>query len=129
MRLIDADGHNGFPNLALMRISAWHKARGDDVQWWFGFDHYDIVYISKVFLVFFSDDAYTPPNADIVIRGGSGYAIRTISGVEIYDPAADKPLPEVVEHVMQDYFCQACGAPMTYNAVDILWKRLEAMQE
>lgn len=49
MRLIDADGHNGFPNLALMRISAWHKARGDDVQWWFGFDHYDIVYISKVF--------------------------------------------------------------------------------
>lgn len=86
--LIDADGHNGFPNLALMRISAWHKARGDDVQWWFGFDHYDIVYISKVFSAAYSDDAYTPPNADIVIRGGSGYAIRTISGVEIYDPAA-----------------------------------------
>lgn len=87
--LIDVDGHNGFPNLALMRISAWHKARGDDVQWWFGFDHYDIVYISKVFSAAYSDDAYTPPNADIVIRGGSGYAIRTISGVEIYDPAAD----------------------------------------
>lgn len=28
--LIDVDGHN-FPNLALMRISAWHKAKGDVV--------------------------------------------------------------------------------------------------
>ena len=27
--LIDVDGHSGFPNLALMRLSAWHKARGD----------------------------------------------------------------------------------------------------
>ena len=26
--LIDVDGHN-FPNLALMRISAWHKSQGD----------------------------------------------------------------------------------------------------
>ena len=25
-------------------------------------------------------------------------------------------------------FCPACGAPMTDKAVDILWKRLEAMQ-
>ena len=30
--LIDVDGHN-FPNLALMKISAWHKAQGDDVEW------------------------------------------------------------------------------------------------
>lgn len=26
-------------------------------------------------------------------------------------------------------FCPACGVPMTDEAVDILWKRLEAMQE
>ena len=25
--LIDVDGHN-FPNLALMKLSAWHKAQG-----------------------------------------------------------------------------------------------------
>lgn len=31
--LIDVDGHR-FPNLALMRISAYHKARGDLVEWW-----------------------------------------------------------------------------------------------
>lgn len=31
--LIDVDGHN-FPNLALMKLSAWHKAQGDTVEWW-----------------------------------------------------------------------------------------------
>lgn len=34
--LIDVDGHN-FPNLALMKLSAWHKAQGDTVEWWWGF--------------------------------------------------------------------------------------------
>lgn len=33
--LIDVDSHN-FPNLALMKISAWHKAQGDTVEWWWG---------------------------------------------------------------------------------------------
>ena len=41
----------GFPNLALMKISAYHKAKGDEVVW---YDHlwshtYDKVYSSKVF--------------------------------------------------------------------------------
>ena len=31
--LIDVDGHSGFLNLALMRLSAYHKARGDEVEW------------------------------------------------------------------------------------------------
>lgn len=35
--LIDVDGHN-FPNLALMKISAWHKGNGDHVEWWDGFE-------------------------------------------------------------------------------------------
>ena len=47
--LIDVDSHN-FPNLALMKISAWHKAQGDTVEWWYPMaDEYDIVYMSKVF--------------------------------------------------------------------------------
>ncbi len=29
--LVDVDGH-GFPNLALMKLSAWHKAQGDGVE-------------------------------------------------------------------------------------------------
>ena len=32
--LIDVDGHNGFPNLALMKLSAWHKSVGDGVEWY-----------------------------------------------------------------------------------------------
>ena len=47
--LIDVDGHN-FPNLALMRLSAYHKAKGDEVEWLRGdIVHYDIVYMSKIF--------------------------------------------------------------------------------
>ena len=26
-----------FPNYALMKISAWHKAQGDTVEWWIPF--------------------------------------------------------------------------------------------
>ena len=45
--LIDVDSHN-FPNLALMKISAYHKNRGDSVEWWNGFQHYDVVYKLKI---------------------------------------------------------------------------------
>jgi hypothetical protein len=31
--LIDVDGHN-YPNLPLMKLSAWHKSKGDDVEYW-----------------------------------------------------------------------------------------------
>ena len=30
--IVDVDGHH-FPNFALMRASAYHKARGDQVEW------------------------------------------------------------------------------------------------
>ena len=41
--LIDADSHN-FPNLCLMKLSAYHKEKGDTVEWWNGFEKYDRVY-------------------------------------------------------------------------------------
>ena len=45
--LIDVDGHN-YPNLPLMKISAWHKKQGDSVEWydpWIGLmDEYDKEY-------------------------------------------------------------------------------------
>ena len=69
--LIDVDGHSGFPNLALMRLSAWHKNRGDDVEWWNGFCRYDRIYMSKVFT--FTPDVDTVINAAEIIRGGTGY--------------------------------------------------------
>lgn len=83
--LIDVDGHN-FPNLALMKISAWHKARGDTVEWHWGFGHYDRVYMSKVFDEEYSRDIDEPLNADEVIKGGTGYVRRlSPSEVEIFE--------------------------------------------
>ena len=42
--LIDVDGHR-WPNLCLMKISAYHKARGDIVEWHDGRRQYDLVYM------------------------------------------------------------------------------------
>ena len=46
--LIDVDGHR-FPNLCLMKLSAYHKARGDMVEWYDRTKWYDLVYMSRVF--------------------------------------------------------------------------------
>ena len=73
--MIDVDGHN-FPNLALMRLSAWHRAQGDSVEWadpMFGGD-YDRVYKSKIFT--FTPDDTIPWNCEVV-RGGTGYDVRS----------------------------------------------------
>lgn len=69
--LIAVDGRSGFPNLALMRLSAWHKAQGDEVEWWDGFTHYDRVYKSKVFT--FTSDMDIVINTDEIVTGGTGY--------------------------------------------------------
>ncbi len=61
--------HKSFPNYALMKISAWHKAQGDIVEWWNPLKQYDWVYSSKVF-DFAPDNPYLPENT---IRGGTGY--------------------------------------------------------
>jgi len=102
--LIDVDGHN-FPNLALMRISAWHKAQGDTVEWWWtDFIHYDIVYMAKVFSDAYSKDKPTPMNADKVVRGGTGYAITLgPDGKEHFDTSKHHNLPDEIEHMFPDY--------------------------
>lgn len=97
--LIDIDGSN-FPNLALMKLSAWHKRQGDSVEWYTPFDHYDIVYCSKVFD--FTPDYPYPINADQVIKGGTGYALKGAGG-ETYQKSMDAPLPYEVEHIYPDY--------------------------
>ena len=86
--LVDVDGRH-FPNLALMKLSAWHKAHGDRVEFadpMFG--RYDRVYMSKVF-------TFTPDCSDIyrcdVVRAGTGYKDYMTT------------LPEEVEHVTPDY--------------------------
>ena len=101
--LIDVDGHN-FPNLALMRISAWHKAQGDQVEWWLGdLFHYDVVYKSKVFSDAYSKDTPDPLNCDKVIRGGTGYHISLHGGVECFDAVHHETLPPEMEKMFPDY--------------------------
>lgn len=88
------------PNLAIMKLSAWHKRNGDDVEWYNGLQHYNRVYVSKVFST--TPENQMVINADEVIRGGSGYAIQLIEGREVWN-GNDKQLPYEVEHIMPDY--------------------------
>ena len=78
-----------FPNLALMKISSFHKANGDKVDWYNPFDEYDIVYMAKVF-TFTPDYGQWITNAKHIRRGGTGY--------DIYST-----LPEGMEYVTPDY--------------------------
>jgi len=76
-----------FPNLALMKLSAHHKARGDDVEWYMPimFQSYNKIYSSKVFT--FTQDKYLTGN---VIKGGTGYNLF-------------ENLPDEIEHICPDY--------------------------
>lgn len=87
--LIDVDGHN-FPNLPLMKISAHHKAQGDDVEWCIPLLHYDVIYKSKVFDDTYTNDAYDVLDADKIIKGGTGYDLHN-------------KLPDEIEHIYPDY--------------------------
>lgn len=87
--LIDVDGHN-YPNLALMKLSAWHKSRGDTVEWWWGWEQYDRVYMSKVFDETYTPDIPEPVNTAEIIKGGTGYGL-------------DNKLPDETEHIYPDY--------------------------
>jgi hypothetical protein len=73
--LLDVDGHN-FPNLALMKLSAYHKNNGDNVEWFNLINEYDIVYKSKVFT--FTPDYQYYIKSKQIIKGGTGYNFDTL---------------------------------------------------
>ena len=87
--LIDVDSHN-FPNLCLMKLSAYHKAQGHQVCFWNPLFYFDVVYKSRVFTDTYSKDNITVRNAGQVIKGGTGYG-----------PGPD--LPDEIEHSYPDY--------------------------
>lgn len=86
--MIDVDGLH-FPNLALMKLSQYHKQRGDEVEWYTPFAHYDLVYMAKVF-TFTPDYGYLITNADEVVKGGTGYDMHS-------------KLPDKVDMLQPDY--------------------------
>lgn len=100
--LIEVDKTN-FPNLALMKISAYHKAKGDTVEWALPLFHYDRVYVSKVFGSEYSKFQGVSCQADEIIFGGTGFAITIENGKEVYHKDKDKDLPYEVEHMYPDY--------------------------
>lgn len=69
--ILQVDGKN-FINLALAKISHYHKLQNDNVEWYNIFEKYDIVYMSKVFS-FTNDYPYSIFNSKKVIKGGTGY--------------------------------------------------------
>lgn len=106
--LIDVDGHN-YPNLALMKISAYHKAKGDSVEWWWGFEHYDRVYMSKVFDDTYSPDIPAPFNADQIVRGGTGYCMYSQLPYEIEHMCPDYSLyPELTKDTAYGFLTRGC---------------------
>lgn len=100
--LIDVDGHN-FPNLPLMKLSAYHKSIGDTVEWYNPLisGHLDKVYMSKVFS--FTQDYPYNVDAEEVVKGGSGYCISLVDGKEVFDKSKDIELPYEIEHIYPDY--------------------------
>lgn len=81
----DSD-RTGFPNLALMKISAYHKSIGDSVEWWLPLSEYDRVYSSKVF-TFTREEVLLPEDT---IKGGTGYGMYN-------------DLPQEIDEMQPDY--------------------------
>lgn len=106
--LIDVDGHN-FPNLALMKISAYHKAKGDDVEWCVPIFNYDIVYQSKVFDETYSKDITFTPLAEKIIKGGTGYGLENKLPYEIEHMYPDYSLyPEITKDTAYGFLTRGC---------------------
>ncbi len=74
VRLVDVDSK--MANIALMKISSYHKQKGDDVGWYNPIidGKADTLYLAKVFD--FTDD-YMYCYADEIVRGGTGYDVAS----------------------------------------------------
>lgn len=112
--LIDVDGHASkkkwgatiYPNIALCKISRYHKNQGNTVEWYSTFcEHYDVVYMSKVFN-FSPEYPYVIKNADHIIKGGTGY-VTDIHSLPIFNRMAKLNyifnLPYSIDHCQPDY--------------------------
>jgi len=73
-----------------MKLSAYHKAQGHQVEWWNPEGRYDLVYKSRVFTDTYSKDTVTVTNAEQVVLGGTGYGLK-------------ENLLDAIEHSYPDY--------------------------
>lgn len=91
---------SNYPNLALMKISRYHKMQGDCVEWYNPLCSYDKVYMAKVFG--FTPDYGYYVHADEVEKGGTGYDV-------------DKKLPVRIERMKPDYALYGVADNMAYG--------------
>lgn len=80
---------SNYPNLALMKCAAWHRGRGDCVEWYNPFDTFDRLYVSKIFS-FTPDFRQCITNAGEIVKGGTGYDLH-------------KVLPDEIDRTQPDY--------------------------
>lgn len=105
--LIDVD-RTRFPNLAMMKISCYHKNLGDEVEFvdpiFSG--GYDKVYMSKIFT--FTPDWEYPIIADEIERGGTGYDLQKVLPREIDRLQPDYSLYGVAENMAYGFLTRGC---------------------
>ena len=95
---------NKYPNYALMKISAYHKHRGDEAEWWSPIEDYDLVYSSKIF-DFTPENDYLPENT---IKGGTGYGIFEDLPKEIDDMSSQLACGKTL------YLCAMSSVVLSY---------------
>ena len=95
-----------YPNLALMKISAYHKVRGDSVEWYNSLCCYDKVYMAKIFS--FSRDYEYYVNADQIEKGGTGYDIKKVLPIEIDRIVPDYDLYNVDKNLAYGFLTRGC---------------------
>lgn len=134
--LLDIDSHAKrkkwgatiYPNLALCKIAAYHRQQGDEVEWAMPvFEHYDILYRSKIFN--FTPDDDLQYDADTVIHGGTGYSLTSTLPQEIDDCQPDYSIyPTVPPGVSYGFLtrgcpnrCPWCVVPRKEGAIRPYW--------
>ena len=133
--LLDIDCHAAkkkwgatiYPNIALCKVAAYYKAQGDEVEWATPFEHYDVIYRSKIFN--FTPDDTTIYDADKEIRGGTGYDLETKLPQEIDDMQPDLSIyPNVPSDIAYGFLtrgcpnkCKWCVVPRKEGAIHPYW--------
>lgn len=130
--LLDIDSK--IPNLALMKISQWHKLNGDDVEHYMPLAHhlYDKVYASKIFN--FSDGSDIQ---DDMITGGTGIDLKISLPPKMDTMTPDYSLynyPHNIGFTQRGcrFKCEFCvvpqkeGKPWSANTIDELWTQRDS---
>ena len=133
MRVALYDVDSRIPNLALMKISAYHKMLGDEVELYSPLFSYDKIYASKVFD--FSDGSMIDP-ANMIV-GGTGWDLNTTLPADIENLTPDYSVYNYAHNIgftmrgcrLRCSFCvvpQKEGKPKSNNTIDEIWTQRDS---